>query len=68
MFSEEHKQIASILPRNECVQVGICAGVEWIEEDEEDLGMCDADERVASDGRETEEGDRRPTRQIGEDE
>ena len=30
--------------------------------------MCDADERVAGDGRETEEGDRRPTRQIGEDE
>lgn len=50
------------------VKIGVSAGVERIEEDEEDLGVSNADERVTGHGRQSKEGDGRPTGKVGKDE
>lgn len=53
--AEQQKEITPVLLRNECIQIRIGARVERIKEHEQDLRVRDADERVSSHSRKSEE-------------
>lgn len=68
VLTEQQQHIPAVLLGEQGVHVGVGARVQWVEEDEQDLGVGDVDERVSGNGRQAEEGDRRPAGKVGEDE
>lgn len=66
--SGEEKEIPSEGAGEEGVQEGVGAGVDRVEEDQQEFGVWDGDERELEGGRDGEEGNGSHADEVGEDE
>lgn len=64
----EQEEVPPEGAREEGVEEGVAAGVDGVEEHQQQLGLRDGDERQLEGGRHGEEGDGRHAHEVGEDE